>query len=326
MEISVDSINAIDWINHDGVNRAMINDFMRNQFYDSIIASEVNGKSCVDIGFGTGLLSMLALKHGAQSIKAYESDPERYKLGKIIIERLGLTQITLLNERFDHSMLESIDQVIFSETVSGNLWGEGLFNSLPRTAGYKFLPGQYFLEIYACVIPDSFAQGLITPNLHNGFSPGVDIDNNFLNLINQLGFSGNTVTYSKPTSLMTVFDHHSDTEWGWIPYSRLCVNNGKLVAKYVIDANTNLLSLLNGTTTPIDFSSKCISLNISTDEWNQSSVILMPRVGMQHNQFKLFLDTGHWGPTQSPVILVRPSGLLTLNHDLYSGSISYNLN
>jgi hypothetical protein len=66
-------------------------------------------------------------------------------------------------------MLSPASDVVFSETVNGNLWQEGLLNSLPRRAGVDFLPGKYFLEIYACVIPESFAQGLTTPRSAQGF-------------------------------------------------------------------------------------------------------------------------------------------------------------
>ena len=83
-------LKRIDWHNHDGVNLGMINDFMRNQFYDRILSRYVRDQQCTDIGFGTGLLSMLALKHGAKHIRAFESDPDRFQLGCEIISRLGL--------------------------------------------------------------------------------------------------------------------------------------------------------------------------------------------------------------------------------------------
>ena len=44
--------------------------------------------SILEIGFGTGFLSMLALKHGARSIVAYESDINRYQLGCEVIKIL----------------------------------------------------------------------------------------------------------------------------------------------------------------------------------------------------------------------------------------------
>ena len=319
-------LDQIDFANHDGVNRPMINDFMRNQFYDNIFAGNVQDQHCIDIGFGTGLLSILALKHGAQSVVAYESDDARYELGKTIIARLGLEQkIQLIHSRFNYSMLDRYPNVtvVFSETVNGNLWQEGLFNSLPRHRRVNFLPGKYFLEIYSCVVPDQFAQGLIDPHPTTGFSPGIDIDTNFVNFINEIGFPGNSITNTTPVTALTRLDPGVDTEWGWIPYLRLCVNNGSLVAGYYLDANDISINFVNGITAPIDFAQQQLQLTVDTTAWRNSSVILVPRVGMQHNNHRLMLDTGHWGPTSDPVILTRPIDNITITHNFYNGRIGY---
>jgi hypothetical protein len=319
-------IDQIDFANHDGVNRAMINDFMRNQFYDNIFRDRVQGQHCIDIGFGTGLLSMLAIKHGAESIVAYESDDARYELGQTIIRRLGLEQkIQLIHSRFDHAMMDQYPTVTvaFSETVNGNLWQEGLFNSLPRRRRVTFLPGQYFLEMYACVVPDSFAQGLIAPNINTGFNPGVDIDPAFVNVVNQIGFPGNTIANTAPTTELNMLDPGVDTEWGWIPYLRLCVNNGQLVNGYCLDANDISVTFVNDVVVPVDFDQHSLQLTVDTTAWRNSSVILVPRVGMSHGSHRLMLDTGHWGPTLDPVVLYRPTGNVTITHSFYSGLITY---
>jgi predicted RNA methylase len=60
----MDFLDRVDFENHDGVYLSMLNDVARNHFYDQIL-TEVRNQHCVEIGFGTGLLSMLALKHGA---------------------------------------------------------------------------------------------------------------------------------------------------------------------------------------------------------------------------------------------------------------------
>jgi hypothetical protein len=304
----------------------MINDYMRNQFYDSILIGNVKDQHCIDIGFGTGLLSILAIKYGAKSIVAYESDNARYQLGKEVIDRLGLTgQINLINSRFNYLLLDQYPEVtvVFSETVNGNLWQEGLFNSLPRQKKVNFLPSKYFLEIYACVVPDSFAQGLINPQSSAGFNPGIDIDVNFVNLINEIGFPGNYVTNTTPTTALTQVDPGVDTEWGWIPYLRLCVNNGNLVAGYYLDANNTSINFVDGVTTSIDFTQQQLQLTVDTIAWRDSSVILVPRVGMQHDRHRLMLDTGHWGPTSDPVILTRPVNNIAITHNFYNGLIQY---
>ena len=121
----MDFLDCVDFENHNGVYLPMINDVARNQFYDSIL-HEVQDQDCIEIGFGTGFLSMLALKHGARSIVAYESDPERYQLGCEVIKILKLQdRITLLNQRYTHDCNHNAT-VIFTETVDDNIWGEGI--------------------------------------------------------------------------------------------------------------------------------------------------------------------------------------------------------
>mgnify|MGYP000270922000 CR=1 FL=1 len=78
-------LSRIDWHNHDGVNLGMINDFMRNQFYDRILSRYVANQRCTDIGFGTGLLTMLALKHGAEHVQAFEKSASLFLKSKYVI-------------------------------------------------------------------------------------------------------------------------------------------------------------------------------------------------------------------------------------------------
>ena len=321
-----DFLQQIDFKNHDGIFLPMLNDFMRNQFYDQVLKDYVRNQHCLDIGFGTGLLSVLALKHGARSVLAYESDKARYDLGCKIIELLKLQdQITLLNQRYTHDMgLEHID-VVFTETVNGNLWWEGLYNSIPRQPGKKFLPGQYFLEIHAHPIPESFARGLIDfSDDEYQFASGVEIDEKFTAAVNLVI----TKKYNLPVRLkkqidlnqgIVTFTRQQPTVWGWIPFQR-AVTQGRCVAQYMLDVET--LCIDNN---PIDFNQGQQELHVDTRAWQNQTVLIVPRAGMQHGQNKIYLDTGHWGPTEDPVILHNPNGDLMITHNLHNGKISYKI-
>jgi hypothetical protein len=305
----MDFLNRIDWHNHDGVNLGMINDFIRNQFYDRILSRYVKDQDCTDIGFGTGLLSMLALKHGARHVRAFESDHDRYQLGCEIIKQLKLTDwIELVNERYDHSYQPT--PITFTETVNGNLWWEGLWNSLPQDNKSIFLPGKYFLELWAVEIPDSFAQGLTMPGQSQAFfAPGVDVDPAFVSLVNALANKASVESLPLPNGIVN-FERQQDTAWGWIPYMR-AVQAGSVVAAYSAkywDKNTETLVL-----------------NIETAAWKNKTVLIVPRMGMSQDSNKLYLDTGHWGPGENPVLLVRPQQRLVVKHSVKTGIITYSL-
>lgn len=304
----MDFLKRIDWHNHDGVNLGMINDFMRNQFYDVIISRYVQDQHCTDIGFGTGLLSMLALKHGAKHIRAFESDYDRFQLGTEIIKQLKLNdRIELINERYDNSYQPT--PITFTETVNGNLWWEGLWNSLPRDEKSIFLPGEYFLEIWAVEVPRSFAEGLCVPGESQAFfDPGVDVDPAFVSLVNSLANKVSVGSLPLPSGIVN-FERQQETAWGWVPYLR-AVQAGHVVSSYLIKYWDDI---------------EHIKLNVQTSEWKNKTVLIVPRMGMQQDHNKLYLDTGHWGPGENPILLVNPENTLVVKHSVRNGLITYSL-
>lgn len=287
----------------------MINDFVRNQFYDRVLAERVAGRRCTDIGFGTGLLSMIALKHGAAHIRAFESDWHRYHLGREIVGRLGLeNRIDLINERYDHTMAAT--EITFSETVNGNLWWEGLWNSIPRHKETEFLPGTYFLEIWAQAVPDSFAQALCRPGQSQVyFAPGIDLDPKFVDTVNSFRAVTTETQLPLDTGIVS-FARQQETDWGWIPYMR-AVASGTIVASYAVSQGDDR---------------ELIELTADLSPWSDHTVLLVPRMGMQHSQHRLYLDTGHWGPAENPVLAVKPHAPVTVSHSVLNGNLTYNMN
>ena len=297
-------LDRVDFENHDGVYLSMLNDVARNHFYDQIL-TEVRNQHCVEIGFGTGLLSMLALKHGARSIVAYESDPDRHRLGCEVIKVLKLQdRITLINQRYDHTC-EHAQEVVFTETVDDNIWGEGLYNSLPRQLGKQFLPGQYFLEIYAVQISSDIASSLIQAHEENHFSPGVDIDSQFVSYVNLLL----SKKYNKPIKSKVGLPE-GVTELTPMPtYTEWAANN-TYAGRYVVDANGAFVD------NPVK------ELQVETFD---QPVLIVPRAGMQHSSDRLYLDTGHWKPSANPAVINSPNSRVIVEHDLRTGKISYKI-
>ena len=300
----MDFLDRVDFENHDGVYLSMLNDVARNHFYDQIL-TEVRDQHCVEIGFGTGLLSMLALKHGARSIVAYESDPVRYQLGCEVIKTLKLQdRITLINQRYDYTC-EHNEDVVFTETVEDNIWGEGLYNSLPRYPGKRFLPGQYFLEIYAAPISTDIASSLIQAHEQHQFSPGVDVDSHFVSYINLLL----SKRYKKPIKSKVGLPN-GITELTPMPTYVDWATNNTYAGRYVVDANARFVD------DPVR------QLRFDTAK---QPVLIVPRAGMQHGSDRLYLDTGHWKLPSNPAVINAPNSKVIVKHDFLTGKITYKL-
>lgn len=318
----MDFLDQIDWANDDGVCLPMINDLPRNQFYNKILSESVKDQYCTDIGFGTGLLSVLALKHGAKHIRAFESDINRYQLGVEVINQLSLNnKIDLINERYTYDKYETTP-VTFTETVSANIWGEGIWYSLPYTKDNKiFLPSNYFLEIWAVEISETFAVELLgTKNNYDlietfigpsrkVFCPGVDVDNNFVNLINKFMNVDKKFNTGLPNGILN-FDIDQETIWGWHPHLKI-IQQGDIVGLYSVgkhDTERNEFEIL-----------------VSTKKWEDKIVLIVPRSGMSYKENKLYLDSGVLGPTRDPILLNKPEKDLIVKHNVLDSKITYQI-
>lgn len=315
----------INWKNDDGVFLPMINDVVRNRFYESIIEKEVNDRHCIDIGFGTGMLSLIALKHGAEMITAYEMNTDRFQLGKEIIQSLNLSEkITLVNEKFNYQTPVDKECILISETVGTNLWSEGMFNTMPHEQGYSFLPGKYFLELFVIPVSSNYLDVLTTPaSMHSFFAPGIDINPDFINLINQYIESQHTVsTHTRLGIEHYNYKFDTPTVWGWSPFKNL-VYDQICQASYILDVTTQTIScsdLLGITTEPIDYSAKEYSLKVAIPS---SPAMILPRVGLQHKNKKIYLDCAEsWGALP-PVFVYSPVEIVTITHNFYHGQITY---
>ena len=142
-------LQNFNWQRDQGIQLNMINSVTpigRNQFYDQMLQKYVKNQMCVEIGFGTGILSMLAIKHGAKHVTAWEQDENRYLLGRYIIRKLGLQQqITLFHGAFNNSDFPNLDAVVFHEIIGPNVWNEGLRTALPLKAK-TILPAKIKVE------------------------------------------------------------------------------------------------------------------------------------------------------------------------------------
>jgi len=105
------------------------------------------------------------------------------------------------------------------------------------------------------------------------------------------------------------FDREVGTIWNWIPYMR-AVQTGQRVASYIASYWDNIEHQI---------------LNIQTSLWKDKIMLIVPRMGMQQDSDKLYLDSGHWGPGENPILLVKPQSNLVVKHSVRSGIITYSL-
>jgi predicted RNA methylase len=283
----------------------MINDIVRNKFYNTIL-QDVKGKTCLEIGFGSGILSILALEHGANSIVAYEEMEDTYNLGVKIINSLGLQdKITLISERFTADKIDQHPNIdcIFTETINHTLWGESLLNVINGLLP-EIIPNNYFLEVHAVEVNDNYAKRLLT-NDNSICNPGIAINQQFSKTINEIlnkkeieltdGLHGLTLT-----NLNQVLD--------------VCnIHNRLPEESYNININN-----------PVSLETK---IDWSVELKSGKNYLLVFRTGMQYKEHKLYTDVcDNWGPFAQYAVVINADSAVRIQQNFNDGNfiLSYN--
>ncbi|XP_076995982.1 protein arginine N-methyltransferase 9 isoform X2 [Tamandua tetradactyla] len=115
----------------------MLNDTKRNMIYNAAIQKAVysGSKSVLDIGAGTGILSMFAKKAGAHSVYACELSKTMYELACDVVAAnkmeagIKLLHMKSLDIEIPKHIPERVSLVV-TETVDAGLFGEGIVESL----------------------------------------------------------------------------------------------------------------------------------------------------------------------------------------------------
>jgi type II protein arginine methyltransferase len=135
---------------------SMLRDGPRNAAYRQALEAEAPGKVVLDIGTGSGLLAMMAVRAGAAHVYACEHDARLAATAREIVARNGLADkvtviaanSTLLNPETD--LGGGVDMVV-SEIFSADLLSEGLLPSLRDAEARLCRPGASFLPARASV-------------------------------------------------------------------------------------------------------------------------------------------------------------------------------
>ncbi|XP_043555380.1 protein arginine N-methyltransferase 9 isoform X2 [Chiloscyllium plagiosum] len=132
----------------------MLNDKKRNVAYQRAIQKTVQSgcMSVLDIGTGTGILSMFARKAGASHVYACELSKTMYELAcEVIASNQMAGQIKVLHMKsLDMEVpkdLPSRVSLVVTETVDAGLFGEGIVESLIHAWQHLLLPPKELEEL-----------------------------------------------------------------------------------------------------------------------------------------------------------------------------------
>jgi hypothetical protein len=325
---------TLNWNSDDGIFLPMINDINRNNFYDKLLSRYVRDQNCVDIGFGTGLLSLLAIKHGAKSIIAFEKDSNRFELGQYVINRLGLMdKITLINDQFtgNNFIDYSNSTIFFHEVMNHEIFGEGLWKIFPKQKlkNQIFLPSHYGIELWTCEISDllnmSLDRNITAYQDVPWFNPGIDVDHNFIKVINEI-LQETYATETQKKEYKIDFDpilpgrrkinEENMNDWGKkFIWNKMIRSDGNISAYYKIDISNQTLTILDKNNPEsnkqiLDLDNPFISLTLDMSMYGDKNVLIYPRAVIGDKDYKFYLDQ-HW-PKLSPVVATKYNKDITM--------------
>ena len=168
-----------------GYSLLMINDQERNQFYRDALG-DVTDRVVLDIGSGTGLLSVIAVQQGAKKVYAFEYNRRNYELAKSFIENAGLSdRIELVCANIlqvDKTVWQHLDiDVVVTETFANDCFIENFAFLV------EHVEKNFNLSNNCRWIPDNITLNLALVDVPvvDEFDPGVDIPQAFVDQINQ---------------------------------------------------------------------------------------------------------------------------------------------
>ncbi|WP_233236104.1 50S ribosomal protein L11 methyltransferase [Bordetella sp. LUAb4] len=130
----------------------MLNDRGRNEQYRDAIAAKLQGLEVLDIGIGTGLLSMYAARLGAKHVYGCELNPTMAGVAREIIRANGEADRISVIGRSSQDLRLGQDiparaQGLVTEIMDCGMVGEGLLTSLAHARAH-------LLEANARIIPE----------------------------------------------------------------------------------------------------------------------------------------------------------------------------
>ena len=191
----------------------MMNDTVRNDAYENALKSALQkGGVVLDIGSGSGLLAMMAARHGASKVITCEEVSMVAEKAKIIIERNGFAdQIQVINKLSNNlvvgqDLVERAD-ILVTEIFDNGLLGEKAFLAIEHAKNNLLKPNAQLIPAGARVYAMCIESNEIYKNHRVDTISNFDLSPfNQFSTYNYIGYHLSKTNYRALSTVMPIFD------------------------------------------------------------------------------------------------------------------------
>lgn len=137
---------------HVGIHEEMIKDHVRTETYrDAIMKHQnfISGKVVVDVGCGTGILSLFCALAGAKRVYAVDASEIAYQANEVVKANNLSDKVIVLHGRIEDVIIEEEVDVIISEWMGYMLFYESMLGSVIIARDRWLKPGGLILPSHA---------------------------------------------------------------------------------------------------------------------------------------------------------------------------------